>query len=225
MSDMLYVILHIPLVNKSLQFNLYRMHNIPLVCPILKESFSYSIQEEYLAIRSDAQYISFPLSTDIMACQVSNGQFCCINSPLYRADTSSSCSYTLVLQNKDRINKYCILSVINQTQDGAFNINDNHWAISTLQDNKKLYITCLQFSYSITPCFPYDIIHLPNGCEANGITFVLPSNNKLIVEPINETLEYKLGYNRSYSKINNFSLMLALNISSLTDNGLAKFQK
>ena len=31
LSDTLYYVLHIPLVAKSLQFNLYRIHNIPLV--------------------------------------------------------------------------------------------------------------------------------------------------------------------------------------------------
>ena len=64
--------------------------------------------------------------------------------------------------------------------------------------------------------FPYNIIYLPNGCEAN----VLPSNNKLNVEAIIQTSEYKLGFNRSYSTINNFSSMQALNIPSLTGNGL-----
>ena len=59
----------------------------------------------------------------------------------------------------------------------------------------KLYITCLQFSYLIKLHFPYDIIYLPNGCEANAITFALPSNNKLNVEPIIETPEYKLSFN------------------------------
>ena len=118
-----------------------------------------------------------------MACQVSNGQFCHINSPLYAANTSDSCSYALFLKDRVKINDFCILSVINQTQDEALNINDNFWAISTLQDNKKLYITCLQYSYTIKLCFPYDIIYLPNGCEANAITFILPSNNKLNVEP------------------------------------------
>ena len=87
MSDALYVILNIPLTDKSLPFNLYRTHNIPLVHLILKKSFRYSTKEEYLAIKSDAQYISFPLSTDIMACQVSNGQFCQTNSPLNTAYT------------------------------------------------------------------------------------------------------------------------------------------
>ena len=135
MSGTLYVILHITLVDKSLQFNLYRIHNIPLVNLIFKKSFKYSIQEEYLAVRSDSQYISFPLSTDIMACQVSNGQFCHINSPLYTTDTLNSCSYALFLHEKERINQFCILSVINQTQDEAFNINNTFWAIFTLQDN------------------------------------------------------------------------------------------
>ena len=70
------------------------------------------------------------------------------------------------------------------------------------------------------PHLPYDIIYLPSGCEANAITFVLPSNNKLNDELITETPEYKLGFNRSYLKINNFSIMQSLNISSHTDKGL-----
>ena len=37
LSDTLYVVLHISLVNKSLQFNLYRIHNILLVHPILEK--------------------------------------------------------------------------------------------------------------------------------------------------------------------------------------------
>ena len=52
------------------------------------------------------------------------------------------------LQNKDKINKFFILSIINQIQDEAVNVNDNFWAISTLKNKKKkLYITCLQYSY------------------------------------------------------------------------------
>ena len=52
------------------------------------------------------------------------------------------------------------------------------------------------------------------------LLLLLPSNDKLNVEPSIETSEYKLGFNRSYSKINNFILMLSLNISSLRDNKL-----
>ena len=70
---------------------------------------------------------SFPLSTDIMACPVSNGQFCHINTPLYAADTSKSCSYALFLQNKNKLNAFCTMSVINQTHDQVVNINAIFW--------------------------------------------------------------------------------------------------
>ena len=180
MSDTLWVVLHTPLVDRLLQFNLYRIHSIPLVHPILKKSFKYSIQEEYLGVRSDSQCNLFPLSANIMACQVTNGQFCHINFPLYAADTSKSCSYALFLKDQVKINDVCILSVLNQMQDEGLNISDNFRAISTLQDNKKLYITCLQYCYTIDLCFPYNIIYLSNGHEANAITFVLRS--KLNVE-------------------------------------------
>ena len=102
------------------------------------------------------------------------------------------------------------------------NINDNFWTISTLQNNKKLYMTCLQYSYSISLCFQYDIIYLPDGCKANTITFVLPSKNCLNIDPIMEATENKLSFNRCYCKINNFSLMQSFNISSLNDDNLKK---
>ena len=79
-SDTLYAVIYIPPVDRSLQFHLFQIHNIPLVLPTLQKSFQYTIHQENLAIRSDRQYISFPLSTDIMACQVSNGDFCHINT-------------------------------------------------------------------------------------------------------------------------------------------------
>ena len=137
--------------------------------------------------------------------------------------TSSVCSWYIQILKLHFIPKWqgkykqCfILSVINQTQDKAININDNFWTISTLQYDKKSHITCLQFSYTIKLSFPYDIIYLPDGCEANVISFVLPSNNKLHVETSIGTPQYKLGFNRYYSKIDNFSLLQSLNLSSLT---------
>ena len=136
------------------------------------------------------------------------------------ADISSSCSYAKFLKDKVKLNDICILSVINQTQDKALDINDNFWAISILQDNKKLYIICLQYSYTIKLHFPYDIIYLPNGCEDNAITFVLPSSNKLNRESSIEATEYKGGFNRSYPKNDKFSLMQSLNISSLMGDKL-----
>ena len=53
--DTLYAVLHIPLVDKSLQFHLFRIYNIPLVHTTCQKSFQYTVKEEYLGIRSDRQ--------------------------------------------------------------------------------------------------------------------------------------------------------------------------
>ena len=58
------------------------------------------------------------------------------------------------------------------------------------------------------------MIYLPDGCEANIFTFILPSNNHLNVDSDIKTSENKFGFNSSYSKIENFNLMQALNISN-----------
>ena len=86
-------------------------------------------------------------------------------------------------------------------------------------------MACLQYSFTIKPHFPCEIMYLPNSCEANAISFVLLSSNELNIETSIETTSYKLGFNRSYSKINNFSLMKSLNISSLMDDKLQHLAK
>ena len=59
-----------------------------------------------------------------------------------------------------------------------------------------------------------------DGCEANGISFLLPYNNKLHVQTPVESPQHMLGFNRSYSKIDNLNLMQILNLTSLTDDKL-----
>ena len=82
---------------------------------------------------------------------------------------------------------------------------------------KKLYIICLQFSCTSKLCFPYDIMYLPDGCEANAISFLLPSKNKLHVKTPVKTPQHKLDFNRSYSIISNFNLTQTVNLTSLTN--------
>ena len=48
MSNTLYVVLHIPLVDKSLHVHLFRIHNIPLVCQILKNHLGTQLRRNTL---------------------------------------------------------------------------------------------------------------------------------------------------------------------------------
>ena len=49
MGDFLMVILTIPLVDESLQMNLYKVHNLPLLHPDLQIEVTYNLEGEYFA--------------------------------------------------------------------------------------------------------------------------------------------------------------------------------
>ena len=50
MDDFLMLILTVPLVDKSLQMDLYRVHNQLALHPRLNIQFTYQLEGEYLAI-------------------------------------------------------------------------------------------------------------------------------------------------------------------------------
>ena len=50
LSDTLYIVLHVPLVDKLLQFYLYRIHKIPLVNPVLKNHLYTAFRKSTLQL-------------------------------------------------------------------------------------------------------------------------------------------------------------------------------
>ena len=48
--DMLIIVLILPLIDRDLEFNLFKAHNLPLLHPELKKVFSYEISNLYIAI-------------------------------------------------------------------------------------------------------------------------------------------------------------------------------
>ena len=50
MDDFLLIILTIPLMDQSLEMNLYKVYNLPALHPELKVEFTYELEGEYLAI-------------------------------------------------------------------------------------------------------------------------------------------------------------------------------
>ena len=49
-SDMLIVVLILPLIDRDLEFDLFKVHGLPLLHPELKKVFSYEISNPYIAI-------------------------------------------------------------------------------------------------------------------------------------------------------------------------------
>ena len=113
---------------------------------ILQQSFHYEIFHEYFAIRSDMQYITLANDDSVSSCIVSTGNICRLNTALLPADRVQDCSYFPSENNKEKIKKYCQISVLNQATDQAINIDMNFWEIAMLGP-RNVYITHLTYSY------------------------------------------------------------------------------
>ena len=79
MDDLLLIILTIPLIDQSLQMDLYKIHNLPALHPDIKIQFTYEIEGEYLTISKGELYAALPTPRDIQICMATEGYLCLMN--------------------------------------------------------------------------------------------------------------------------------------------------
>ena len=106
-QDMLSVILILPLIDRDLEFDLFKAHSLPLLHPELRKIFTYQINNPYLAIRSDSNYLTIPVHDGILTCTISAGHFCNLNTPLYPTKSTTEYFYHLLINDNEKILTYC----------------------------------------------------------------------------------------------------------------------
>ena len=218
--DMLIVVLILPLIDRDLEFDLFKAHSLPLLHPKLKKVFSYEIDNPYIAIQSDGNYLTIPIHDDILTCTISAGHFCNLNTPLYPTKTTTKCTYHLLVNDKEKIQEFCKINIQNYAQDTVINLDQNIWALAVLEPTE-LHVSCLTYSYQIKIESSFKLIELDNSCQAYNPNFILPSSN-LIKEKLNQSLitDRFFNYDLKYTSIPNFFLMNTFNITKLTQEQL-----
>ena len=86
LEDYLMVILTIPLIDVSLDMNLYKVHNLPMIHPDTGIQAEYVLEGQYLATLMNGMYVTIPQETDIKLCKMSTRHLCILNEPLYPTD-------------------------------------------------------------------------------------------------------------------------------------------
>ena len=71
--DTLFVILPVPLIDRSQWWIVYNIHNLLILMPPLLEQFKYNLPNAIIAISEDNLYITYPNSNEIFSCQISAG--------------------------------------------------------------------------------------------------------------------------------------------------------
>ena len=68
LQDYLMLILTVPLMDQSLQMNLYKVYHLPMLHSTLHVHAQYEIERTYLATLIDSMFISFPSTLDVKLC-------------------------------------------------------------------------------------------------------------------------------------------------------------
>ena len=197
-GDVMAMLLTIPLIDKSLKMNVYKVHNLPALDPELKVASEYVLEGEYLAIDEHGLYVALPDAREIQICLTSQGGLCVMNQALHPIETINWCIYALFIQDQERIKKDCTMSFKPREGNLAQSLGGYLWAVSSLV-GEKMQIRCLQETHieQIRP--PLQVIHVGNGCEGYSPSIKIPAKSELtsqndIIERTNYFLEFNMQY-------------------------------
>ena len=223
MDDFLLLILTVPLVDQSLQMDLYKVHNLPALHPKLNIQFTYQLEGKYLAIGKHRLYAALPSENDIRICMTTAGGLCMMNQALYPIERIEWCIYALFIKDPDRIATFCLVEIKVRHANLAVSFEGYMWAINSMATTK-LQIRCLTDTYleDITP--PLKIIYIGNGCEGYSNTITRPAKSELTSTiHIPERTTYFLAFNDQYQNISSYGIWVHITYDQLTKEEIDEF--
>ena len=103
------LILTVPLIDQSLQMDLYKMYNLPMLQSTLHMLAQYEIEGTYLATLMEGMFISLPSTLDVKLCLMTNRHLCMFDQALYPVERINWCVYAWFIKDYDRIRRDCLL--------------------------------------------------------------------------------------------------------------------
>ena len=205
----------VPLIDQSLHMNLYKVHNLPMLHPTLHVHAWYEIEGSYLATVMEDMLITLPTALDVRLCLMTNGHLCMFNQALYLVECTNWCIYALFINNKDQIERNCLLKTINRTTNLAYSLDGYLWAISALA-TEKLQIRCVMETHVVTITPPLQIVDIGNGCEAYSSNIYILAKSELTTTLQSLTrLQFFLDYNFNYTNVSNFLIWFKMDFAKL----------
>ena len=222
MDDFLLIILTIPLTDQSLEMNLYKVYNLPVLHPEVKVEFTYELEGEYLAITKNKLYAALPTAREIRICKGTGGYLCLMNQALYPIDKLEWCIYALFTNNEEKKREYCSINTHKRDANKAQSLEGYLWAVTAFEPGK-MQIRCLTDTHVIDIKPPLTIIYVGDGCEAYSNNLFIPAKSELTSTDSSLVRHnYFQKFNEEYQDITRYSLIEDLGIVQLTPKEIAK---
>ena len=195
LDKMLVILLTIPVLDKSLELNIYRVHNLPSIPPGQEVAATYQLEGDYFAIGKHGVYVTIPTERSVQLCIESNLAICNIGQALYPSKQIRWCIYALFLEDESRINRDCSYSLQKVTGNRAISLGGFLWALSSITP-EQLQVRCVEETHVIEIQPPLQIVYLGSGCEGYSPSMYLPAKTEMTGQiQLEARREYFLQFN------------------------------
>ena len=102
-DKLLVILLIIPILDSTLELNIYRIHNLQAIPPGHKIATTYLLEGDYFAIRKHGVYAALPNEWSIQVCLESDLAICMIGQALYPTMHITWYIYALFMEDEARV--------------------------------------------------------------------------------------------------------------------------
>ena len=213
----LVVILNIPLSDKALHMDVYRVYNLPALHPELRVTFTYELEGKFLAVHQHGDYVALPTSDDMEVCVHTGGHICTLRTALYPTEQVEWCVYALFKGDIHQIHDFCQINTKVKTTSQAISLQGYMWAITTLRP-QKLQLDCVEDLRAVDIKPPLTIVEIPNGCEAKSQYLYIPAKTSLTGQWEEfPRKQFFLEFNTVYQSLSRYDIFTHLGLDNLTD--------
>ena len=199
MDRMLVILMTIPLLDKTLELNIYQVHNLPAIPPGQEVESLYQLESRYFAIGKHGLYATLPTEQSVRICLQTELAICILEQALYPVEHVTWCVYALFIDDEHRIKRDCKYTVSKVSGNRAISLGGYLWAISSIEQ-EQLQVRCLEETHMIEIQPPLQIVYLGNGCERYSPSMFLPAKNEMTTHAqIESRREYFLQFNYIYT--------------------------
>ena len=197
-DKLLVILLTIPILDSTLELNIYRIHNLPAIPPGHKIATTYLLEGDYFAIGKHGVYAALPNERSIQVCLESDLAIYMIGQALYPTMHITWCIYALFVEDEARVQRDCKYEVKPFLDNRAQSLGGYMWAISSVQQ-EQLQIRCLKETQVIQIRPPLQVVYIGNGCEGYSPSMYIPAKSELSgTEEIESRKKYFLKFNYVY---------------------------
>ena len=148
MDKMLVVLMTIPLLDKTLELNIYQVHNLPAIPPGQEVESLYQLESKYFAIGKHGLYVTLPTEQSVRICLQTELAICVLEQALYPVEHITWCVYALFIDDEHRIKRDCRYTVSKVSGNRAISLGGYLWAISSIEQ-EQLQVRCLEETHMV----------------------------------------------------------------------------